>query len=250
MDPFQTKIYIAVLITSVALATIIFYFAISIIRNQRKMLQLQRMSILAEINAIEKERTRMAQDLHDELGPTMTVVKFEVDSAEAKTEEDRELLQKASGQLNDAVSKIREIARNMMPSSLTRKGLEAALQEIVSQTNELTPLHVSFSYEVPSKIDEERSINIYRILQEVIQNAVKYSQAELMIIKVKEEKGMLVILCEDNGIGFDYDSKIESGEGLGLRNFRSRTDLMKGRLQVASQKGKGTQYIFEIPLSF
>ena len=61
---------------------------------------------------------------------------------------------------------------------------------------------------------------------------------------------MLVILCEDNGTGFDYDAKIESGEGLGLRNFRSRTDLMKGRLQVASQKGKGTQYIFEIPLSF
>jgi signal transduction histidine kinase len=250
MDPFQSKIYTAVLITSVILGTIIFYFAISMARHQRRMLQLQRMNILAEINAIEKERTRMAQDLHDELGPTLTVVKFEVDSAEAKTAEDQELLQKASGQLNDAVNKIREIARNMMPSSLTRKGLEAALNEIVNHTNEFTKLHLSFTYEVTSKIDEERSINIYRILQEVVQNAVKYSQAELMIIKIREENGILNILCEDNGVGFDYDSMIESGEGLGLRNFRSRTDLMKGRLNVASQIGKGTQYIFEIPLSF
>jgi signal transduction histidine kinase len=250
MDPYKTKIYTAVLITSVVLGIIILYFAASMVRYQRRMLRLQRMNILAEITAIEKERTRMAQDLHDELGPTLTVVKFEVDSAEAKTDEDRELLQKASGQLNDAVTKIREIARNMMPSSLTRKGLEAALQEIVTQTNDLTPLHVSFSYEVSSTIDEERSINIYRILQEVIQNAVKYSQAELMVVKVREDKGNLIIHCEDNGVGFDYEAKIESGEGLGLRNFRSRIDLMKGRLQVASEKGKGTQYIFEIPLSF
>src|SRR5688500_15662821 len=109
MDPYQTKIYTAVLITSVVLGVIIGYFIISMIRQQRRTLQLQRMNILAEINAIEKERTRMAQDLHDELGPTLTVIKFEVDSAEAKSEEDRELLQKASGQLNDAVAKIREI---------------------------------------------------------------------------------------------------------------------------------------------
>ena len=250
MDPDKTEIYTAVLITSVVLGTIIGYFVVSMVRHQRRMLQLQRMNILAEINAIENERTRMAQDLHDELGPTLTVIKFEVDSAEARSEEDRELLHKASQQLNDAVAKIREIARNMMPSSLTRKGLETAMQEIVAQTNDLTPLHVSFSYEVHSKIDEERSINIYRILQEVIQNAIKYSEAELMIIKIKEEKGKLHILCEDNGVGFDYEKTIDSGEGLGLRNFRSRTDLMKGKLNVASQKGKGTQYIFEIPLSF
>ena len=250
MDPYQTKIYTAVLITSVVLGIIIGYFVISMIRHQRRTLQLQRMNILAEINAIEKERTRMAQDLHDELGPTLTVIKFEVDSAEARSEEDKELLQKASSQLNDAVTKIREIARNMMPSALTRKGLETALQEIVTQTNDLTPLHVSFSYDVNSKIDEERSINIYRIMQEVIQNAVKYSQAELMVIKIKEDQNKLHILCEDNGVGFDYEKKMDSGEGLGLRNFRSRTELMKGKLNVASQKGKGTQYIFEIPLSF
>src|SRR6478736_5980480 len=140
MDPFQAKIYTAVLITSVILGTIIFYFAVSMARHQRRMLELQRMNILAEINAIEKERTRMAQDLHDELGPTLTVVKFEVDTAEAKTVEDQELLKQASSQLNDAVNKIREIARNMMPSSLTRKGLEAAIIEIVNQTNEFTKL--------------------------------------------------------------------------------------------------------------
>lgn len=249
MDPSQTKIYTAILITSFVLGTIIVYFAISIVRQQRRNMRLQRLNILGEINAIDKERTRMAQDLHDELGPALTVIKFEVDSAEAKTMEDNELLRKASLQLDEAVNKVREIARNMIPSSLVRKGLEAALQEIVRQTNDHTALHISFSYEVPQPVSQDLSINIYRMIQEVVQNAVKYSGAELLVIKIKSEGKKLTVFCEDNGRGFDYEAKLAEGEGLGLRNFRSRVDLVGGKLQVASVKGKGTQYIFELPLN-
>ncbi len=249
MDPNQTKIYTAILITSFVLGTILVYFTISIVRQQRRNMKLQRLNILAEINAIDKERTRMAQDLHDELGPALTVIKFEVDSAEAVSEEDRELLRKASRQLDEAVNKVREIARNMIPSSLVRKGLEAALQEIVQQTNDYTSLHVSFSYDVSQTINQDLSINIYRMLQEVIQNAVKYSNAELLLIKIRSEDRKLIIFCEDNGVGFDYEERQAQAEGLGLRNLKSRVDLVRGKLQVASQKNKGTQYIFELPLN-
>jgi signal transduction histidine kinase len=249
MDPHQTKIYTAILITSFVLGTILVFFTISIVRQQRRNMKLQRLNILAEINAIDKERTRMAQDLHDELGPALTVIKFEVDSAEAVSEEDRELLRKASRQLDEAVNKVREIARNMIPSSLVRKGLQAALQEIVQQTNDHTSLHVSFSYDVSQPINQDLSINIYRMMQEVIQNAVKYSNAELLLIKIRSEERKLIIFCEDNGVGFDYEEKQAQAEGLGLRNLKSRVDLVRGNLQVASQKNKGTQYIFELPLN-
>ncbi|HEX6332847.1 MAG TPA: ATP-binding protein [Flavisolibacter sp.] len=246
MDSAQTKLYTAILITAFILGTVILYFVISMIRQQRKNMRLQRMNILAEINAIEKEQARMAADLHDELGPVLTVIKYEVDGVEARTAEDQELLKKASGHLDMAVGKIREIARNMMPSALTRNGLQAALQQVANHTSEFTPLHVTLAYDVQRAVDQEMSINIFRIIQEVIQNALKHAQAELMLVRIKEEQGKLHILCEDNGSGFD--TEVQKSDGIGLRNIRTRIDLMGGNMQLTSQPGRGTQYIFDIPL--
>lgn len=249
MDAYQTKIYTAILISSFVLGTVIIYFAISILRSQRKNLVLQRMNILAEINAIEKEQARMAADLHDELAPTLTVIKFEVDSIETSSEEDTALLKKASGQLDGAVEKIREITRNMMPATLTRNGLHEALKQVVNHTNDYTTLHVSLTYEIGSSLSNDMSINIYRILQEIIQNAIRHSKADLLVIKLSEANNCIHIICEDNGIGFVYDEKIGDLEGIGLRNIKSRTDLMRGKFKLASIPGKGTQYIFQIPLT-
>jgi two-component system, NarL family, sensor kinase len=248
MDTHQTNIYTAILISSLVLATAIIYFAISMVRQQRKNLQLQRLNLLTEINAIEKERTRMAADLHDDLGPTLTGIKFEVESVEVLDVEDRELLQKASLQLDEAIAKVREISRNLIPSALQRKGFLAALTSLVNQTNDYTHLHIDLEYDVHENLDEQKSINLYRILQEVIQNALRHSKAEILLIRMKQKDGRINLICEDNGIGFDYEAILSENGGLGLRNFRSRVELMGGQLRAVSIPGKGTQYVFDVPL--
>jgi two-component system NarL family sensor kinase len=249
LDTHQTQIYTAVLITCVVVGTVIFYFAISLIRQQKRTLELQRLNVLTEINTLEKERTRIAKDLHDDLGPSLTHIKFQVVSAEAIDEEDQELLRNAGLQLDEMVQKVREIAHNMMPSVLTRKGLTTALNEYIESVNDSTPLKITYTHDIHTELSQEKNINIYRVLLEVIQNTLKHSKADQFLMNIKEEKGKLVILCEDNGVGFDYQSQLASQKGIGLRNFRSRVEIMGGRLQAASQPGKGTQYIFTIPIN-
>ena len=131
MDPEETRIYTVVLIISVTLGVIITYFVVSIIRQQRRNLELQKAAIRAELNAMEKERARIAADLHDELGPILSVIKFTVDNVETTDASDKELLERASHHLDDMIGKLREIANNLVPGALHRKGLMKAVGEFV-----------------------------------------------------------------------------------------------------------------------
>jgi two-component system NarL family sensor kinase len=249
-DPSQASLYIAIIITSITLGTTFIYFAATFIRQQKKNLELQRMNLLTEINTLEKERTRMAADLHDELGPTLSFIKFQVDSVEAADQDDQQVLTKASHHLDEALAKVRDIARNMMPSALVRKGLIIAMKEFIEGINETqSQLHIEFAPDINRTISQETSINLFRILQEVIQNTIRHSGASNAILQMTAEEKSFRILYEDNGKGFDYEARVNSQEGLGLRNFRSRIEVMGGKMSVASIIGKGTQYIFEIPLN-
>jgi signal transduction histidine kinase len=247
-DSQQADILIAIVSTAVLLGIIIGYFILSILRQQKRNLDLQRKNILTEINTLEKERTRVAADLHDELGPTLSFIKYQVDSVEVTDAEERELLQKASRYLDEVIGKVREIAHDMMPTALIRKGLTTAIHEFVSGLNESTSLHIEFSYDLPSHIEQDKSINIYRVVQELIQNTLRHAEAKNMIIQMKQENGWIKVICEDNGKGFDYDRIIKEEAGLGLRNLKSRLEIMGGTMQAASKIGQGTQYKFEIPI--
>src|ERR1043166_2061459 len=96
MDPHATNIYNAILISCVALGIIIFYFAISLVRHQRKNLQLRKKNIMAEITGLEKERARIAADLHDELGPMLSAIKMRMNSFELTGEDDKVQIVKAN----------------------------------------------------------------------------------------------------------------------------------------------------------
>jgi two-component system NarL family sensor kinase len=248
MDTHQAKLFTAIIISTIVIGTVIIYFVISITRQQKKNLRLQRKNIMAEINAIEKEQSRMAADLHDELGPLLTVAKYTIDGVEVENQDDKEMLIKASGHIDNALVKMREIARNLMPAMLIQNGLFESLRQLITHTNQVTPLYVTLSYEVNGKLSPEKTINIYRILSEIIQNAIKHSKAELLLIKITELPSALKIICEDNGIGYDYENMLAQ-DGLGLRNLKTRVDLLGGIFKGASVPGRGTQYIFEIPIS-
>ena len=123
MDAQEARIYMAVIITVVVLGIIIGYFAISVIRQQRRNMELQKANALAEISAMERERARIAIDLHDDVGPVLSVIKFRVDNANVSDAEEQEELKKASAQLDEVIARMREVSNNLMPSVLQRKGL-------------------------------------------------------------------------------------------------------------------------------
>jgi two-component system, NarL family, sensor kinase len=248
MDTQEARIFIAIIITVVVLVIIIGYFAVSVIRQQRRNLELQKANALAEISAMEKERARIAADLHDDLGPVLSVVKFRVDSVETENKEEKEELTKASQQLDELITRMREVANNLMPSALIRKGLIGAVEEFTNNAADGSGIDISFTTPASITMGEDKSINIYRVIQEVVHNCLKHAQARKMDIVFEERNGLLKIICRDNGKGFDFSKLSNESTGIGLRSIKNRTEIMGGRMTVESKPGLGTAFLFEIPV--
>ena len=248
MDTHETTIFTAILITSIVLGAVIAFFFISIIRHQRRNQELYKSKILAEITTLENERKRTAADLHDELGPILSAVKFQINSLDLETEEDRQNLEKANNNIDEIIRRMRGIANDLMPNTLVRKGLIAAMRASVEAINKSNNINIEFICSDLPDFDENKSINLYRILQEVIHNTIKHSKASLLKIELKRENRNLLVLTEDNGIGFDYAAESREESGLGLRNLLSRTEVLEGSMYVDSKPGKGTKFTFEIPI--
>ena len=246
MDAKETSLYTAVLIVSVVIGTIITYFIISIVRQHRRSLQLYKQSIQTEITTLEKERVRMAADLHDEVGPVLSSIKLRIGSIDVLTVDDQLEIEKTSLQIDNLIKRMREISFDLMPNSLIRKGLPEALGEFIDYCSKNGDLEIKFSY-TPLTITRQQSINLYRIVQEVIHNTRKHAKANRLQIELKQEKQLIVLATNDNGVGFNYHDKVKDAGGMGLHNLLSRTEMMGGKMFIDSKKGRGTTYIFEIP---
>ena len=250
MDAHETKIYTAIIITSLVLGFIIAYFIISLIRHQRKTLELTKRNILAEITGLEKERGRIAADLHDEVGPMLSAIKMKINSFELIHEDDQEQVVKTSHHIDDLIKRMREISFDLMPNTLLRKGLVEALSEYVENINSSSTVKIEYIFDCNLKLPEEVSVNIYRMLQEVVQNCLKHSKASNLLLEIRNIKQKLLINICDDGIGFDYDKELKDNIGFGLRNLQSRSQILGGRMYSDSSIGNGTSYKFEIPLEY
>jgi signal transduction histidine kinase len=246
MDSHETKIYTAILIAAGILGIIVVYFIITIIRNQRRHLKLQEANLLVEITTLENERRRIVSDLHDELGPLLSVVKFQITSLETRVEEDLELIEKASRSLDDILQRIREICNQLMPQVLIRKGLLIAIKEFISDLDSKTRIKMKFTFE-DIDVPAEAAVHLYRMIQEIVQNAIKHSGADHMNIDVSSKANKLIIMASDNGKGFSTEEVAKTSNGYGLKNILSRVDILHGEMYLASEPNKGTTYTIEIP---
>ncbi len=244
----EEKFYTAVYVAGTLLGIIIAYFVITMIRHQRRNVRLYKNRIRAEISTLENERKRMAGDLHDELGPLLSAVRIQINHLEPEKESDRKVIASASKYIDDVLTKTREISYNLLPNTLVRKGLVKAIEEYVSKLSHVHRLEISFEGD-PVQLEKEQEINIYRIIQEVIHNTIKHSEASHLIIKLKKNGSLLTLLTADNGKGFDYDKQVEYNNGLGLINLQSRTEVLNAKFSYESEPGIGTRYIFEIPIN-
>ena len=172
MDAKETSLYTAILIVSIIVATIIIFFIISIIRQQRKNVALYRQNVLAEITAMEKERARIAADLHDELGPMLSAIKLKIGSFELTDEDDKKEAEKTDGYIDVLMKRLREISYDLIPNTLIRKGLITALKQFTDFINEGDGLKINFEAADNINPDQQKSIHIYRIAQEVINNTI------------------------------------------------------------------------------
>jgi signal transduction histidine kinase len=248
MDSFETTIYSAILISGAIIGIIILYFAITIIRNHRRHFRMLSQNFLAEMELLEKERNRIARDLHDELGPLLSVTQIHIHAAEGVGEKDNLHLKKAGENISELTQRFGGIAKNLTPKILAAKGLREALQEFLEQYNNTGFTKLEFSYQVSSVLTAEASLHIYRIIQELVHNAMKHSGAATVNIQVKERRGKLYLYYRDDGIGFDVKDPLKEVNGLGLSSMKNRVVMLNGKMSCESEVKKGTEYFFEIPV--
>ncbi|GAA4849352.1 AAA family ATPase [Algivirga pacifica] len=217
-----------------------------------KLIEEQKSKYLAAIvETQEKERKRIAEDLHDSLGALLGSVKmlfthlqdpFEQNVEHTKAQEYIKALQL----LDDACQEVRRISHNMLPSSLTKFGLITTLSSFVDQVQSSSGLEINFqAYGFEDRLPSNIEVAVYRICLELLQNINKHAKAKQIDFQLMRYDDSLNISIEDDGIGFDLSHK---PTGIGLENIASRVDYLKGSYQIDSRPGYGTSVMIDIPL--
>jgi signal transduction histidine kinase len=248
MHPEETRIFYTILMASVVLALLFAFFVITIIRHQRRKMVLENEKIVAEVLLLEKERGRIAADLHDELGALVSAVKLNLQCLDTVNEQDAVILEKTGGYIDTTMQKIREISNNLMPKSLQKKGLFDAVEEFTMMITNNDDLKIRYQCDVKeAQVSPEKQIHIYRIVQEITNNALKHAKASLIDVRFSVKKNILQLDISDNGAGFDT-GVADKNNGHGLQNIMRRADMLQGTVYLESKPGKGTSYSIEIPL--
>ena len=200
------------------------------------------------IQAQEKERKRIAQDLHDEVGAMLSVVKLNVGRIERQTESKAsELAGETKNFLDEVITQVRGISRSLLPPSLEKLGLYNAVQELANWVNKSDQLKIEcWKSGEPFRLDIKVELAVFRIVQELVNNAIKHSGAKCIFIDIRFNTS-LVLVIRDNGKGFDLKEKMNTG--LGLKNLESRAEVVGAGLKMKSTPGKGTTAIICLKLN-
>jgi len=203
-------------------------------------------SMQSMIEGQEVERERIAKDLHDSLGGLLSTIKLQVDNIRNKksiSEDDKEI-KTATQLLDTAVSEVRTISQNLQPGALNRLGLIPALKDLVNRyDNKYGPEIDLQHFDVPIKLDQTIALGIYRIVQEILTNAIKHANAKEILVQLNKETDEIIIHIEDDGVGFNTEKKYT---GMGLENIRSRVNYLKGTMEIDSRKNQGTSFLIHV----
>lgn len=223
-------------------------------KNFEQKMQQQKIISSKIIENQEKEQSRIAKDIHDGIGQMLTGLKFNIESIELnKKEESLQKIEQLKDLTSDIIQGVRTATFNLTPPELSDYGISSALSKLAHELSRLTGQNITFlnKYEFNQRLQPTDEINIYRIVQEAINNAVKYSKSSYIIITLSHSKNMLSINIDDDGVGFasPKESSEKAFGGMGMTFMQERMDYVNGRLFVNSTPEKGTRITLNVPLA-
>lgn len=238
---------IVILIKVIALCLFLFMlvgvFVFNFIKQSKSHLQ-QKLNL--EIQSREVERLRIAADLHDDIGPLLASVNMHVNSLNITSDAEQEKVKRINQNIYLCIEQVRNISNSLMPSVLQRYGLLKALEEFLKKIESETELKIQFFYTEPfPEISQERSVHIYRIMQEIVTNTLKHAKASTLDIRFILKSNKIMITTEDNGQGFDLQR--DAGHGIGLNNIKNRVYLLHGEVKWSTAKNHGLLIHIVIP---
>lgn len=246
----ERSLYLALLVTMLVLLGLVAFYTITLIRQQRRNRRLFQEKVAAEIHTLEKERQRLAEDMHDELGPVVAGIKLKLNSIDALSDIDRVTLEKVQDNMGQLLGRLRGISNNLMPAVLLKKGLVPAVQALVDEFQGADGMKIQFKAGAVPELPRETRVNLYRICQELLANTLKHAEASEFHLTLTSDENLLRLQAADNGKGFEQDVAVAKSTSYGMHNLLNRTELMGGQMFLKTSPGKGAQYQFEIPLGY
>lgn len=222
------------------ISLLIIFISIYLLNEAREKRKIQEGFSQQLILTQERERTRIAKELHDGIGQRLTLIK-----RKAQKEQKDEISQLT----NDTLEEVRSISRNLYPAILKQLGLTEGIEQLIYEIDENSDIFFTSEIEeIDSLFNEAESLNFYRFIQECLSNILKHAEATSVSIIIKKELKTLKLYINDNGVGFDTYEQLKN-QSLGLKTLQERIKILKGVLKINSSKAKGTLIECEIPLN-
>ncbi len=214
-----------------------------VIRHQQDLLK-------SSIEVQEEERKRMAVDLHDEMGATLSLIRMKISTLEKGSPQDANLqnqYQDLKSLTDTAMGAIRRISHDLMPPTLLYFGLISSLNQIANTVQESNAIDVKIDHpDEPLQVDWSMSLGLYRISMELINNTIKHAKANAVNISIWTENHILYFKYEDNGIGISHTIK---DKGLGQKSIEARALAMNGSLKMGNKEPNGFYADIRIPIT-
>ena len=220
-------------------------------RLQTEIMNQQELATKAVIAAEEKERERIARDLHDGVGQMMSAAKMNLSAFEAEQRfsqaEDRIAFDRIVGLVDESCKEIREVSHNMVPNALLKHSLAAAVSDFLDKIDQKAlGIHL-YTEGLDQRLDTNVETVLYRVIQECVNNVIKHAHANSLDISIIRDKDGISATIEDNGTGFDA-TVIDHFEGIGLKNIQARIGYLKGTIDFDSAPGRGTMIGLHVPV--
>jgi PAS domain S-box-containing protein len=204
----------------------------------------------AIIQAEEKERSRLAKDLHDGLGPIMSSLKMYLEwlNKQDNMSDHPDILDLSLDSINEAIVTLKRISNNLSPHILEKFGLVSALNKYIENIGRVSPIRFNVSVNVDKRHGLTKEMSLYRIITECITNSVSHGRASLIDINLYQDERFLYFTFKDNGIGFSLQDVENQETGSGLHNINNRIKTLGGKMDIKTSPGTGFLLKTEIPI--
>ena len=217
---------------------------------QQEIYKQQDIAMQGILEAEEKERKRIASDLHDGVGQLMSAAWLNLKAFNEQatlTPEGQQLFDKSLVLVDESCKEVRSVSHNMMPNALLKKGLVNAVREFIQQISG-NKLSINLQTDGLHKpIPNHVEMVLYRVIQESVNNVIKHAEASNLDISISQEPDGIDVMIEDNGKGFDA-VKVTDSDGIGLNNIKNRVQYLKGTVEWNTTSGNGTLVAIHIPI--
>lgn len=204
----------------------------------------------------EEQNEYIAREIHDDLGQAMTALKMNLYMIEQALSGEEGCSSSSIGDtveymrnvIDDTVLKVRELSRRLRPIVLDTSGIIEALEWLVLEQEKYSEQHVEFKTSIDKiDLDKRKALTVFRIVQEALNNSIRHSRADTVIVEVGIDKRLLTVSIQDNGIGFDVDS-VDTRKSFGLFGMCERAAHAQGDVHIRSVIGEGTEIVLTVPL--